>query len=58
MAQGQTVAAWIDAKLALTLEAAPPLRRLLADIESRPGAPTPAVDGAGDAAGDAEGSGT
>jgi DnaJ-class molecular chaperone len=53
LSQGHTVAAWIDAKLALTLEAAPPLRRLLADIESRPGAPTPAPE-----TGDPEGHGT
>ncbi len=39
LARGMIVPAWIDAKLALSLESAPPLQRLLADIESQPGAP-------------------
>jgi DnaJ-class molecular chaperone len=39
LARGMVVPAWIDAKLALSLESAPPLQRLLADIESQPDAP-------------------
>lgn len=37
--QGQLRGAWVDARLGLSLEQADPLRRLLAEIESRPGAP-------------------
>jgi DnaJ-class molecular chaperone len=39
LARGQLTPAWIDAKLALSMESAPPLQRLLADIEAQPGAP-------------------
>ena len=39
LARGMTLAAWIDAKLALSLESAPPLDRLLEEIESQSGGP-------------------
>jgi len=37
--QGELRGAWVDVRLGLTLEQAEPLRKLLAEIESQPGAP-------------------
>ena len=37
--QGELRGAWVDVRLGLTLEQAPPLRKLLIEIEAHPGAP-------------------
>lgn len=39
LARGRILQAWVDAKLALSLESAPPLDQLLAEIESQQGGP-------------------
>ena len=41
LARGRMLEAWIDAKLALSLESAAPLDALLAEIESQQGGPGP-----------------
>jgi len=48
LARGRMLEAWIDAKLALSLETAPPLEALLQEIESQQGGPGPVPPPRGD----------